>query len=356
MLGAIKVNDQVTTNNLSRYSKQLKISHIGATGQTKLHKARCAIVGLGALGSVIAEQLARAGIGYLRLIDRDFVEISNLQRQIMYTETDAIQFFPKATAAAQHLQAINSNIEIEPIIADLSAINIEEYLDGIDIIIDGSDNFSVRYLINEYSIAHEIPWVYGAVVGTSGSTATFIPKKTPCYRCLFPKKPTLGAVETCDTAGVLSPIVHMIASIQVTEVIKYCSHNLAALHQSLLQLDCWTNDQLKLNIAHAKKTDCPVCVHQHFENLQHNEPNVYSSSLCGRDAVQVTLPASSNITLDQLEEYYDEHYKLKRNAYLLKLFYDDQLTIVFFPDGRAIVQGTDNIVRAEAIIAHIVKL
>ncbi|URN94585.1 MAG: ThiF family adenylyltransferase [Candidatus Pristimantibacillus lignocellulolyticus] len=350
------MTDQVIIDNLSRYSKQLKISHIGATGQTELHKARCAIVGLGALGSVIAEQLARAGIGYLRLIDRDFVEFSNLQRQIMYTEEDAIQFSPKATAAARHLQAINSNIEIVPVIADLSAINIGEYLDQIDIIIDGSDNFSVRYLINEYSIAHEIPWVYGAVVGTSGSTATFIPKKTPCYRCLFPEKPALGTVETCDTAGVLSPIVHMIASIQVTEVIKFCSHNSSFLHQSLLQLDCWTNDQLKLNIAHARKTDCPVCVQQHFENLLHDEPNVFSSTLCGRNAVQVTLPASTNITLDQLEVYYNTHYKLKRNTYLLKLFYDEKHTIIFFPDGRAIVQGTDDIARAEAIIAHIVQI
>ncbi|MCR8659013.1 ThiF family adenylyltransferase [Paenibacillus endoradicis] len=350
------MKDQVTVDNLSRYSKQLKISHIGVTGQTELHKARCAIVGLGALGSVIAEQLARAGIGYLRLIDRDFVEFSNLQRQIMYTEEDAIQFSPKATAATLHLQAINSNIEIEPIIADLSAINIEELLDQIDIIIDGSDNFSVRYLINEYSIAHEIPWVYGAVVGTSGSTATFIPKKTPCYRCLFPEKPVLGTVETCDTAGVLGSIVHMIASIQVTEVIKYCSHNVTALHHSLLQFDCWTNDQLKLNIAHARRTDCPVCTHHEFENLQQDVPKVFSSSLCGRDSVQVTLPGSKIVTLDQLENYYNTHYKLKRNTYLLKLFYNDQHTIVFFPDGRAIVQGTDNISKAEAIIAHLVKI
>ncbi|HIW34873.1 MAG TPA: ThiF family adenylyltransferase [Candidatus Paenibacillus intestinavium] len=350
------MNDQTVLHNESRYSKQLKVSHIGIAGQSALQQARCAIVGLGALGSVIAEQLTRAGFGYLRLIDRDFVEYSNLQRQIMYTEQDAIQFLPKATAAAQHLQAINSMIEIDPIIADLSANNVEQYLANIDIIIDGSDNFSVRYLINEFSIAHEIPWIFGAVVGTSWSTATFRPNKTPCYRCLFPDKPTLGTVETCDTAGVLSPIVHMIASIQVTEAIKYCSRNVDALHQSLLQLDCWNNDQLKLNIAHAKRTDCPVCAHHHYENLLQDESAIYSSSLCGRHSVQVILPAAINYSLDQLEQYYTLHYKLTRNPYLLKLFYDDQHTIVFFPDGRAIVQGTDHIARAEAIIAQLIQI
>lgn len=350
------MNKQHTVDHLTRYSKQIKVSHIGATGQSELHKARCAIVGLGALGSVIAEQLARAGFGYLRLIDRDFVEFSNLQRQIMYTEEDAIHFLPKSTTAAHHLQAINSMIEIEPIIADLSANNVEQYLSDIDIVLDGSDNFSVRYLINEYCIANDIPWIYGAVVGTSGSTATIIPNKTACYQCLFPEKPALGTVETCDTAGVLSPIVHMIASIQVTEAIKYCSHNIDALHQSLLQLDCWTNDQLKLNIAHARKNDCPVCADHRFENLQQDEANMYSSSLCGRDSVQVTLPTSKKYTLEQLYAYYTTHYKLLKNPYLLKLYYDAQHTVVFFPDGRAIVQGTEHIKQAEAIIAQLIQI
>lgn len=344
-----------TEEHYERYAKQIKISYIRSEGQDLLSQARCAVIGLGALGSVISEQLARAGIGYLRLIDRDFVEYSNLQRQTLYTENDAKQFMPKATAAAEHLSAINSSIAIEAIIADLTAANIKEHLESIDIIVDGSDNFNIRYLINEYSVANGIPWVYGAVVGTNGSTATFVPEKTPCYQCLFPHQPTYGTVETCDTVGVLSPIVHMIASIQATEVIKYCSGNSEALHASLLQLDCWNNDQLKLAISHARRADCPVCGLHRYPLLHENERTTLSSSLCGRSSVQVTFSDSTNISLHQLEEQYSSHYKIKRNMYLLKLSYDYQITIVFFPDGRAIVQGTDNIARAEAIVARFIN-
>lgn len=339
----------------NRYAKQIKVSYIGASGQSKLQNLDIAVIGQGALGSVLAEQLVRAGVGTLRIIDRDFVELSNLHRQFIYTEQDAEQFLPKALAAEAYYNKINSNVTIQAHVADLSSSNIDELLHNVHLIVDGTDNFAVRYLINDYAVAHHIPWIYGAIVGTSGSTATFIPGQTPCYACLFPVEPEFGAVDTCDTAGVISPIVQMVASIQATEVMKIATNQFDALHQSLFQLDCWTNEQLKLDISSAKNSNCPVCNQHQYLYLHRQDRPLASSMLCGRNSVQVTAFELASISLDQLQSYYSGHYEMRRNTYLLKLIYNENITIVFFPNGRAIVQGTEQIQLAEAIIAKIVQ-
>lgn len=340
----------------NRYSKQMKISHIGTVGQQNMSQFRCAIIGLGALGSVIAEQLARAGFGYLRIIDRDFVEESNLQRQILYTEQDAIDMLPKAIAAKQYLHKVNSDITIDAIVADVTASNVEELLHDVHIIIDGSDNFTLRYLINEYSVAHSIPWIHGAVVGTSGTTATFLPKETACYACLFPSEPQFGAAETCDTAGVISPIVHIIASIQVTEVMKLATGHESDLHNTLMQLDCWNNEELKLDISHAKRSDCKVCSKHEYNYLHSETEFIHTSSLCGRNSVQVTTNSEKTPSLNEIMRYYEGQFHITSNRYLMKLSYDSDLTVVFFSDGRAIVQGTEDLLRAESIVSQLLQI
>jgi len=338
-----------------RYAKQIKVHTIGALGQEKLASASCAVIGMGALGSAIADLLVRAGIGYLRIIDRDFVEVSNLHRQTLYNEHDAEQFMPKAMAAAQALRRINSSITIDPVIADVHAGNIEQLLDGIDLIGDGSDNFTVRYLMNEYSVAYNKPWVYGAVVGTSGSTATFIPQQTPCFRCLFPQPPELGAVDTCDTAGVLGPIVQMIASIQAAEIMKLATGQLEQCNKQLIQLDCWSLQQFKLDIAHAKNENCPCC--SRGEREWFSEASlITSTNICGRQTIQLTLAKPLPFSLDELVDLYSKTYETKKNRYLVKIQYSDQLDIIFFPDHRIMVQGTEDVEYAKNILKKFVEI
>lgn len=342
-------------NPALRYSKQIKVHTIGTLGQEKLSAASCAVIGLGALGSAIADLLVRAGIGYLRIIDRDFVEVSNLHRQTLYNEQDAEQFLPKAIAAAHALRRVNSSVTIEPIIADVHAGNIEQLLDGIDFIVDGSDNFTVRYLMNDYSVAYNKPWVYGAVVGTSGSTATFIPQHTPCFRCLFPDPPELGALDTCDTAGVLGPIVQMVAAIQAAEILKLAIGQIDHCNKQLLQLDCWSLQQFKLDIAHAKNEHCPCCGQGKREWLS-EASFIASTSICGRQTIQLTLAEPLPFTLEELAELYSKAYETKQNRYLVKIRYNDQLDIVFFPDHRVMIQGTEDVEYARNILKKFVEI
>lgn len=347
----VNKNDERT----NRYAKQIKVHAIGAQGQQQLANASCAIIGAGALGSAVAEQLVRAGIGYLRIIDRDFVELGNLHRQTLYTEQDAEQFMPKAIAATNALKRINSNVAIDAVIADVQAANIEQLLDGVDFIIDGSDNFTIRYLINDYCVAHGKTWVYGAVTGTSGSTTTFTPQQTPCFRCLFPEPPELGVIDTCDTAGVLGPIVTMIASIQATEAIKLASGQSEQLNRKLLQLDCWSLQLYKLDIAHARNEQCPCCGKLELTWLQQQEAAA-TTSLCGRQTIQLTLAAPLPYSLDELAERYAASYEVKRNRYLLKLKYSEQITVVFFPDQRLMIQGTEDLHYASIIANKLVQI
>lgn len=272
-------------NELDRYSRQVLFKPIGEQGQRKLLGSSAAIVGMGALGTVIANHLVRSGVGYVRMIDRDLVEISNLQRQSLYDEEDAANHLPKVIAAENKLRKINSSVKVEAIVADLNLDNAEDLLAGFDVIVDGTDNFSTRYLINDISVKLGIPWVYGGAVSSRGMFAVFVPGKTPCYRCLFPQVQT-GLGETCDTIGVLAPITDIIGSFEAVEVLKLL---VGAEHTpNLEQLDIWHQTFLQMDISGGRNPECPSCVHHQYEFLDRSsQQQIAYAVLCGRDTVQI---------------------------------------------------------------------
>lgn len=339
-----------------RYSRQIRYSRIGLEGQKRLQGSRIAIVGMGALGTVLAQHLVRSGIGYTRLIDRDIVEWSNLQRQMLYTERDAEQLLPKAAAAAEHLRAINSSVIVEPIMGDLNSSNASEWLEGVDLILDGSDNFSVRYLVNDYSLKAGIPWIYGGAVGATGMTMTVIPCETACYRCIFPEPPAPGTTDTCDSAGVISPIIDIIASIQAAEAIKLLSGNREALHSTLFQVDLWNHAWLPVGISHARKEACPACGKGQYEFLDQQDRETVATALCGRESVQLTPGQSAKLDLSSMARKLSATGRVYQNPYLLRLELSGGMTFVLFPDGRAIVQGTEDSTRARSIYAELLGI
>ena len=241
-----------------RYSRQILFSGIGDEGQERLRRARILIVGCGALGSAHAESLARAGVGHLRIVDRDFVEPSNLQRQTMFTESDAEKRLPKAIAAADHLRQINSEIEIEPHIVDVNYSNIESLIDGCNVVIDGTDNFSTRYLVNDACVKHNINWIYGAAVGSYGVTMTVRPHVSACLRCVFEEAPPAASSPTCDTSGVIMPIINVVSAVQVSEAMKLITGHTEDLHGSLMQFDVWRNEWRRIGTG-SPRADCPTC-------------------------------------------------------------------------------------------------
>jgi molybdopterin/thiamine biosynthesis adenylyltransferase len=252
--------------SLERYSRQMRFPGIGAAGQRRLLDSRVTLCGCGALGTVLANALVRAGVGRLRLVDRDFVETSNLQRQVLFDERDVTDELPKAEAAARKLATINSEVRVEPVVADIDRTNIEELCRDADLILDGSDNFEVRYLINDVAVKLGKPWVYGGCVGSHGQTMTILPGQTPCLRCVFEAAPAPGEIGTCETAGVLSPIVNVIASLQAAEAFKILVGRTEAINRELIYLDVWENVQRKIRIAPLLgKVDCPCCQHRRFE-------------------------------------------------------------------------------------------
>ncbi len=329
-----------------RYARQVRYSAIGEKGQSRLLQSHAVVVGVGALGCVSANHLARAGVGKLTLIDRDIVDRSNLQRQLLYDEADAANGTPKAIAAASRLSGINSGIAIVPHVADLTSFNAERLLSGADIIIDGTDNFGVRYLINEVSIKHGIPWVYGGAVGASGMTLTVVPGATPCLTCLFPEPPPGGSLDTCETAGVLSPIVDTVASMQVMEAIKLMTDQPAALHGSLLQIDLWQHQWQSLSVKGARNPACPVCGERRFEILDgEGGHETVTASLCGRNTIQVSPAQPLALDLKSLDQRFSKAGRTEINPYSLRLFLEG-ITFLLFTDGRALVMGTDDPQRA----------
>ncbi|MDQ6418317.1 ThiF family adenylyltransferase [Paenibacillus sp. LHD-117] len=343
--------------DVTRYARQMRFRPIGETGQKRLADARVAVVGVGALGCVIAQHLVRSGVGFVRLIDRDIVEWSNLQRQLLYTEQDAEDLLPKAEAAARRLGAMNGTVAIEAVAADLSADNAESLLDGVELIVDGTDNFTVRYLVNDYAIKHGVPWIYGGAVGASGMTMTILPDETPCYRCVFPETPPPGASDTCETAGVISPIVDVIGSLQATEALKLLSGNREALHGTLFQADLWNHAWLPLSIRHAKRPDCPVCGEERrFEYLDHDEQVPIAAALCGRNSVHLTPGTKVALDLGQLAERLSAAGELDQNPYLLRVKLKNDMTFVLFSDGRAIIQGTEETSKARSIYAELLGI
>ena len=335
----------------SRYVRQAKFPPLGDAGQEKLATGSVLICGCGALGSVLANTLVRAGVGTVRIVDRDFVELSNLQRQVLFTEEDVAAQLPKAIAAKQHLQRINSQVEIEASVADVTASNIGELLQGINVIADGTDNFETRFLLNDAAFHFGIPWVFGGCVGAEGQTATIVPGETGCLRCLIPDVPAAGTTPTCDSAGVLGSIVNVIASLQAVEIIKLLTGNLNAINRGLNVIDLWTNRMRHVRLNSAKTcNDCPTCTRGDYEWLQGkrgNQPTV----LCGRNAVQLAAASAGTVDLAELESKLNGIGRVTRNPFLLRLSVDN-FEITVFRDGRAVVAGTDDPTMARSVYSQ----
>ncbi|MDQ3375255.1 MAG: ThiF family adenylyltransferase, partial [Acidobacteriota bacterium] len=298
-----------------------------------------------------AETLTRAGVGFLRIVDRDFVEFSNLQRQTLFSESDAQEKLPKAIAAKKRLAEINSEIEVEAVVADVNHSNIENLIKDCDLILDGTDNFQTRYLINDACVKLKKIWIYGAAVSSYGVTMTIIPNQTPCLRCIFEEMPDAGSSPTCDTAGVIQPIISTISAVQTTEALKILTGNFDKLHKSLLQFDAWQNDWRKIKLGRPN-ADCKTCGQKDFEFLE-AENTEFSAILCGRNAVQISPPKPTQIDLPNLAEKLKNLGAVKQNEYLLRLTVGAfELTV--FQDARAIIGGTDDVSVARSLYAKFV--
>ena len=332
-----------------RYSRQILFDGIGAAGQERLLASSVALIGCGALGTAQAEALARAGIGRLRLIDRDFVEESNLQRQTMFTERDAFERLPKAVACARRIAEINSEIRTEALVQDVNHTNVERLIEGCDLVLDGTDNFATRYLVNDACVKHGINWIYGAAVGSYGVTMTVRPQLTPCLRCVFEEAPPAASAETCDTAGVIMPIISIVAAVQVSEAFKLLTGNVGKLHGSLMQFDVWRNEWRGI-ILKERNSDCGTCAHKRFETLE-AEAQEFAAVLCGRNAVQISPIQPARVDFDALAARLRAVGEVKFNDYLLRFRAGDyELTI--FQDARSIIRGTDDPVTARSLYAR----
>jgi adenylyltransferase/sulfurtransferase len=311
------------------------------------------LIGCGALGTVIASTLVRAGVGRLRLIDRDFIETNNLQRQILFDEDDVAANLPKAEAAARKLHRINSGVEIEPIVTDVDRTNILDLVADADLILDGSDNFEVRYLINDAAVKLSKPWVYGGCIGSYGQSMTILPGETPCLRCVFESAPNPGEAGTCETAGVLAPIVNIVASLQAAEALKILSGHRDAINRDLIYIDVWDNSMRRVRIAGMLgKVDCRCCQRRRFEWLD-GEHGAQTTSLCGRNAVQVSHRAPARLDFPSLARELASLGNVTYNKFLLK-FDVEQFQFTVFPDGRAIIKGTNDIDKAKTLYAKYV--
>lgn len=334
-----------------RYSRQILFREIGREGQEKLLASRVMLVGCGALGASHAEMLARAGVGNLRIVDRDFVEYTNLQRQTLFKERDADERLPKAVAAKNRIAEINSEINVEVIVADINNSNIEQLIEGCDLVIDGSDNFQVRYLVNDACIKHKKTWIYGAAVSSYGTTMTIRPGITPCLRCIFDEMPDAGSSPTCDTSGVIMPIIATVSATQVAEALKLLVGDLDSLHNSLMQFDIWANDRQRIKLGEPID-DCKCCGQDIYEFLD-AETQEFSAVLCGRNAVQIAPPNTTKLDLESLADRLQFSVTVSVNEYLLR-FTSGEHEITVFRDGRAIVKGTDDVTIARSLYSRFI--
>lgn len=334
-----------------RYSRQILFREIGERGQEKLLNSQVLIAGCGALGASHAEMLSRAGVGKLRIVDRDFVEFTNLQRQTLFNESDAAERLPKAIAAQKRIAEINSGIEVEPVIADINNSNIEGLIKDCDLVLDGTDNFQVRYLLNDACVKHRKTWIYGAAVSGYGTTMTIIPGKTPCLRCIFEEMPDAGSSPTCDTAGIIMPIIAMVSATQVIEAMKILVGDTNSLHRSLMQFDVWQNDRQRITLDEPDP-ECKACGEHIYEFLDGNTRE-FSAVLCGRNAVQIAPPKSTQIDLASLAARLEDLGDVKQNEYLVR-FCTGESEVTVFRDARAIVKGTDDISVARSIYARFI--
>lgn len=333
-----------------RYDRQIQFTAIGVEGQRQLADSQAVIVGCGALGTVVAEILARAGVGRLRLVDRDIVEWSNLQRQALFDETDARDGVTKAAAAANRLCELNSTLQIEPVVIDLNGDNIHRTLGKPDLVIDASDNFATRFLLNDWSLQQRIGWVHGGCVGASGQVRLFDGQGQPCFRCFVPRLPPAAAVETCDTAGVVGSATHLIGSLQATEAIKWLSGNRDAVRQRMVSVDLWNNRSREVDADLQRRAECPACQAGQLEFL-HAGPSGHSRAagvLCGRDAVQIDAGDSARIDLKKAAERWRGLGRVQTNRFFTRLHLEEA-TLTLFGDGRTVVSGTREISKARIL-------
>jgi adenylyltransferase/sulfurtransferase len=336
-----------------RYSRQVLFQGIGKEGQERLRTSRVLLVGCGALGTVIAEILVRAGVGQLSVVDRDFIDESNLQRQSLFTEADWRASLPKAVAAAHHLREINSQVEIRGSVADVRATTVESLVDSQDLILDGTDNFETRFLLNDVSVKYSVPWVYGACVGSYGICLPVLPGETPCLRCLIELLPPPGSSPTCDTAGILGPIVHVVAAFEAAEALKILTGNLKKVSRRLINIDVWDNRMSHLDLAsQGRNPGCPACGKRDFEFLRGDHED-RSAVLCGRNAVQIWREKSQPADLSAIAERLAASGNVTLNDYLLRAVVDG-FEFTLFKDGRAIIRGTQDVEMARGLYSSYV--
>jgi molybdopterin-synthase adenylyltransferase len=355
-----------------RYHRQMLLPGFGEDGQRKLAASTALVLGCGALGTVAADMLARAGVGHLVIVDRDFIEISNLQRQVLFDEQDVADAVPKAEAARRKIGRINSQVEVTAIVDDLNHTNIERYAGGTDILVDGLDNFETRYVANDYAVKYGKPYIYGGAVGTVGASCVILPHTadgqapwetgeagaTACLRCLFPEAPPPGSTPTCETAGVIGPAVSIVANFEVVETLKILTGNFDRVSRKMRNLDVWTNTfhQVKVDRAY-EASECPCCKHRQFEFLE-GKAGSSATTLCGRDAVQLTHRQSgAKLDFDALAERLRAHGKVNANEFMIRAAVTDngkRYELTVFADGRAIVKGTQEGTVARSVYAKYV--
>ncbi|MFN7251210.1 MAG: ThiF family adenylyltransferase [Anaerobacillus sp.] len=335
---------------IDRYSRQILFQPIGEEGQQLLASKRVLIVGMGALGTVLANHLVRAGVGHVRFADRDYVEKSNLQRQMLFDEDDVSEALPKAIAAQKRLQKINSDVTVEGIVTDVTLQNIAELMEGVDLVLDGTDNFQTRFLINDACYKNGIPFVYGGAVSSRGMSAIFIPGVTPCLRCFIGGGNTTG--QTCDTIGVISPVIDIVASFQTIEALKYLTNNHDVQRKSLITFDLWKHHIYEMKFTKSKE-NCPTCSLHEYPALQGDvEQSV--TSLCGRETVQINM--GQKLNLDDWADRLSKIGEVTKTPFLIRVQLSEGERLVLFPDGRTLIQGTEDISRAKSLYARYIGL
>jgi adenylyltransferase/sulfurtransferase len=330
-----------------RYSRQVLFKEIGAEGQKRLSAARVVIVGCGATGSALASLLARSGVGTLRILDRDYVEPSNLQRQSLFDEEDARESLPKAIAAARQIARFNSQIVVEPHVADLIPANVDSLLGGSDLILDGTDNFETRYLINDYAVKNSVAWIYAAAVGSYAVTMNILPGETACLACIFPESPR-GTVETCETAGILNSAVNLVASIAASEALKFLVGARSKMRRTLISCDVWTNERAELAAIHPR-AGCRACSGDFVHLAGEGRPHI---TMCGRNSVQIH-ERQRPVDFEELSARLQPHGQVRHNEFVLK-FWREPYEMTLFPDGRAIIKGTTDTAIARSLYARFV--
>jgi len=339
-------------SQFSRYSRQILFERIGAEGQRRLADSHVVLIGCGALGTVLANTLVRAGVGHLRICDRDYVELDNLQRQVLFDEDDIAAGLPKAEAAAAKLRRVNSDVQVEPVVTDVNHTNIERLAEGAEVILDGTDNFETRFLINDLAVKTKRPWIYGAAIGATGLSMTIIPGVTPCLRCVFEEAPPPELNPTCDTAGVLASTVNIVASLQAVEAMKLLMGRHEEINRHLVHIDVWTGRFANMNVDHAREPGrCPCCQRGEYPYLTGALAGT-TTSLCGRNAVQVNLGAATTVSFPAIAKKLEPVAtgSVRHNRFLLTAVVGDH-EMTLFADGRAIIKGTNDPDRARTLYA-----